>query len=59
VHTYYQDIRAEVTTLPKYGKLTETVRSGEEGEGLKVGQWKESFEVRVRVRVRVTIRVRS
>jgi hypothetical protein len=41
VHTYYQDLRAEVTSLPKYGKLINAVRHTPS----PFGDWREAFEV--------------
>jgi hypothetical protein len=41
VHTYYQDLRAELTSLPKYGKLINAVRHTPS----PFGDWREAFEV--------------
>jgi hypothetical protein len=41
VHTYYQDLRAMVDTLPKYGKLLQMPRSTPD----PYGDWREAFDV--------------
>lgn len=41
VHTYYQDLRAVVTSNPKYGTLHRSV----EGTLSPYGDWREAFEV--------------
>jgi len=41
VHSYYQDLRAEVTSLPTYGSLRYTTARTES----PYGNWREAFEV--------------
>jgi hypothetical protein len=41
VHSYYQDLRAEVTSLPKYGDLSYTAPHTPS----PYGNWRENFEV--------------
>jgi FlaG/FlaF family flagellin (archaellin) len=41
VHSYYQDLRAEVTSLPKYGDLSYTAPRTPS----PYGNWRENFEV--------------
>ena len=48
VHTYYQDITAIVSTLPKYGRLYDTVRLEDKyGKLLSPRTWNDAFQLQV------------